>query len=181
MAPVAFILLGDALWLDFVNSARGRIVPPPDCLPDADAWTRWSALQHLDRAGDPVPLAQVLEFRARLTELADALTDGRVPSSRVIAALNQQLGLGAGRQQLTRVSGDWRLRFDPARPPLALEAIARSAATTLADTRVAVRRCGAESCSLFFADDSPTGSRRWCDGEVCGRHGRIERRRGALR
>jgi predicted RNA-binding Zn ribbon-like protein len=181
MALEEFILLGDALWLDFVNSARGRTVPPPDRLPDADAWGRWSTLQHLDRAGDPVPLAQVLEFRARLTELADALHDGRVPASRVIVALNHQLGLGAGRQQLTRVSGDWRLRFAPFRPPVALEAIARSAATTLANTRVAVRRCGAECCSLFFTDDSPTGSRRWCDAEACGRHGRIERRRGALR
>lgn len=181
MALEEFILLGDALWLDFVNSARGRTVPPPDRLPDADAWTHWSSLQQLDHAGEPVPLAQVLEFRTRLTELADVLHDGRVPSSRVIVALNQQLGIGAGRQQLTRVSGDWRLQFAPFRAPNALEAIARSAATTLADPRVAIRRCAAESCSLFLTDDSPTGSRRWCDAEVCGRHNRIERRRSALR
>lgn len=181
MALEEFILLGDALWLDFVNSARGRTVPPSDRLPDAAAWARWSSLQHLDGAGDPVPLAQVLEFRARLAELAEALHDGRVASSRVIAALNEQLGLSAGRQQLTRVGGDWRLRFAPFRPPVALEAIARSAAATLADARVAVRRCGAESCSLFFTDESSTGSRRWCDAAACARNGRVERRRGVHR
>jgi predicted RNA-binding Zn ribbon-like protein len=181
MALEEFILLGDALWLDFVNTARGRTVPPHDRLPDPPAWARWSALQHLDRAGDAVALPETLALRARLTELAEALHDGRVPSSRVIATLNHQLGAGTGRQQLTRVSGDWRLQFAPFRPPDALEAIARSVAITLVDTRVAVRLCGAESCSLFFTDDSPTGSRRWCDSDACGRHARIERRRGALR
>ena len=37
MALEEFILLGDALWLDFVNSARGRIASPPDLLPDSTA------------------------------------------------------------------------------------------------------------------------------------------------
>ena len=180
MALEEFILLGDALWLDFVNSARGRTVPPVDRLPDPDAWLRWSSLQHLD-LGDPAPFGQVLELRARLTELAEALHHGRVTSSAVIAALNHHLGAGAGPQQLTRVSGDWRIRFAAFRPAAALEAIARSAAATLADTRVAVRRCGAESCSLFFTDNTPTGSRRWCDAAACGRHSRVERRRGAHR
>ena len=180
MAHEEFILLGDALWLDFVNSARGRTDPPADRLPDADGWSRWSALHHLD-GGDAVPLPQVLEFRARLTELAEALHEGRVASSGVIAALNEQLGSSAGRQQLTRVAGTWRIRFAPFCQPPSLGAIARSAAATLADTRVAVRRCGAESCSLFFTDDSPTGGRRWCDAAVCGSRGRVERRRGAYR
>jgi hypothetical protein len=37
MPHEAFILLGDALWLDFVNTARGRTAYSPDLLPDADA------------------------------------------------------------------------------------------------------------------------------------------------
>jgi predicted RNA-binding Zn ribbon-like protein len=180
MAPEEFILLGDALWLDFVNSARGRTVPPADRLPDPAAWARWAALQHLD-LGDSVPFGEVLELRTHLIGLAESLHHGRVASSAVIAALNRHLGLSAGHQQLTRVGGDWRIRFAASRPPAALEAIARSAAATLAETRVAVRRCGAESCSLFFTDDTPTGSRRWCDATACGRHGGIERRRGAHR
>lgn len=180
MALEEFILLGDALWLDFVNTARGRTVAPPDRLSDPDAWARWSSLQNVDRT-TPVPLANVLEFRARLTDLAEALHGGRPAASGVIAALNEQLGRSAGRQQLTRVSGEWRLLFAPLRPAGPLEAIARSAAATLADPRMTVRRCGAEACSLFFTDDSHNGSRRWCDAAVCGRHGRVERRRGALR
>jgi predicted RNA-binding Zn ribbon-like protein len=181
MAFEEFILLGDALWLDFVNSARGRTAASPDRLSDPDAWARWSSLHHLDGAGDPVPFAQALELRARLTELAEALHDGRVVPAGVIAVLNQHLGRTAGRQQLTRVGGEWRLRFAPLRPPAPLEAIARSAAATLADGRTAVRRCAAESCSLLFTDDAANGNRRWCDAAECGRDARIERRRGLRR
>jgi predicted RNA-binding Zn ribbon-like protein len=107
--------------------------------------------------------------------------EGRVAPGGVIALLNEHLGRSAGRQQLTRVGGEWRLRFAPLRPPAPLEAIARSAAATLADGRVAVRRCSAEGCSLLFTDDSAHGSRRWCDEAECGRDARIERRRGLRR
>ena len=178
MALDEFTLLGDALWLDFVNSARGRTLFPPDRLPDASAFTRWCGLHRLERAGDTTPFAAVRELRARLTELADALHEGRQPPAGVIAALNEQLAGSAGCEQLTRVAGEWRLRFAPVRPPAALEAIARSAAATLAETGTAVRRCAGESCSLFFTDDSPTGSRRWCVASVCGQDARVERRRG---
>jgi predicted RNA-binding Zn ribbon-like protein len=79
------------------------------------------------------------------------------------------------------VGGEWRLRFAPLRPPAPLEAIARSAAATLADGRMAVRRCSGEGCSLLFTDDSAHGSRRWCDAAECGRDARVERRRGLRR
>jgi predicted RNA-binding Zn ribbon-like protein len=181
MALEDFILLGDALWLDFVNSGRGRIAASPDRLSDADAWVRWSSLQHLDSAGDPVPFPKILEFRDRLTELAEAMHDGRAAPAGVIAVLNEHLGRTGGRQQLTRVGGEWRLRFAPLRSPAPLEAIARSAAATLADAKTAVRRCAGESCSLLFTDDSANGSRRWCDPAECARDARVERRRGLRR
>src|SRR5205823_6024726 len=109
-------------------------------------------------------------FRARLTELAAALHHGRQPPGGAVAMLNEQLGRSAGSHQLTRVGGEWRLRFAPTRPLAALESIARSAAATLAEARTAVRRCAGETCSLYFTDDSPTSSRRWCDPEACGQH-----------
>ena len=181
MPPAAFILLGDALWLDFVNTARGRTPLCPDLLPDAEAYAAWCALQRLESGADSTTFARVLEVRERLTTLADALHDGRQLPGKAIAVLNEQLGHSPGTQQLTRVAGDWRLHFAPARPLAALEAIARSAARTLADVGTAVRRCAGETCSLFFTDNSPTGSRRWCDAATCGLNGRVERRRGNRR
>jgi predicted RNA-binding Zn ribbon-like protein len=176
-----FTLLGDALWLDFVNSDRGRTPFPPDLLPDPAAFARWCEVQHLDPAGGAAAFPQVLALRTRLTLLAEAMHDGRQPPAGAIAAINELLARNAGSHQLIRVGGEWRLRFAPARPLGALEAIARSAATTLAEPTTSVRRCAGEQCSLFFTDDSPTGSRRWCDPSVCGHHARVERRRGLRR
>jgi len=176
-----FTLLGDALWLDFVNSGRGRTPAPSDLLPNADAFARWCRLLHLEPETDPLLIGAVRRFRDRLTALAEALHAGHQPPAAAIAALNEQLARSAGTHQLTRVGGEWRLRFAPARPPAALEAIARSAAATLTEPRTAVRRCAGEHCSLFFTDDSPMGSRRWCVAEICGRDVRVERRRGLRR
>ena len=176
MATPEFTLLGDAVWLDFVNSARGRDPSPPDLLPDADAYTRWSHAQELDPALD-VTFDLVRRFREQLTEMAEALHVGVQPPGRVVATINTHLGRCTGSHQLTRVNGSWRLRFAPSRPLRALEAIARSAAVTLADRAAVVRRCAGETCTLFFTDQTSTGSRRWCDPDTCGRGAVVERRR----
>jgi predicted RNA-binding Zn ribbon-like protein len=176
-----FTILGDALWLDLVNTARGRATDPPDLLPDESAVIRWAAAQRLDIHGGPPPLGLLLHFRERLTALAEALHAGLQPPATAIAAINEHLARGAGYHQLTRVSGDWRLRFAPEQRLGFLEAIAHSAAESLADSLRFVRRCAGQGCSLFFTDDSPTGSRRWCSAAVCGRQARVERRRGLFR
>ena len=176
MSLDAFILLGDALWLDFVNTARGRTAFPPDRLPNTQAYADWCAVHHLD--GDPAAFPTVIELRGRLSELAEALHSGQQPPGGAIAAINDLLGRSTGTRQLTRVGGEWRLHFAPARPLAAQEAIARSAATTLADPAIVVRRCAGETCSLIFTDDSASGSRRWCDPTTCGLNVRVERRRG---
>jgi predicted RNA-binding Zn ribbon-like protein len=179
MGHPEFTLLGDAVWLDFVNSGRGRIPDPPDLLPDAAAYQRWAHAQHLDP--DASPYGVVRQFREQLTSLAEALHAGLQPPAAVIAAVNEQLARSTGTNRLTRVGGEWRMHFAPSRPLAALEAIARSAAATLTDSTVMVRRCAGETCSLFFTDDSPSQSRRWCSPALCGVNGRVERRRGMLR
>jgi predicted RNA-binding Zn ribbon-like protein len=181
MVATEFTLLGDAIWLDFVNSARGRVPSPPDLLPNAAAYQRWAHIQHLEMEPDPGAFSRAREFRAWLTTLAEALGAGQQPPGGVIEAINQQLARSPGIHQLTRVSGEWRLRFAPSRPLTALDAIAQSAARTLTDPLVTVRRCASQTCSVFFTDGSPTRSRRWCDPSICGRHTRVERRRGSLR
>jgi predicted RNA-binding Zn ribbon-like protein len=181
MAESEFTLLGDALWLDFINTARGRRPTPPDLLPDEDALLRWSAAQSIDLNGGHPPLPLVLQLRERLTALAEALHAGLQPPTASIAAINGQLAQGAGCHQLTRVGGEWRVRFAAERRPAILQAIAQSAAASLADSLRFVRRCAGETCSLFFSDDSPNQTRLWCSIAVCGRQLKVERRRGLLR
>jgi predicted RNA-binding Zn ribbon-like protein len=181
MAEPEFTLLGDALWLDFVNTRRGRGTSPPDLLPNEAAVLRWVEVQSLDLNGGPPALLEVHEFRERLTALAEALHSGLQPPGGSIAAINAQLAQGCGCHQLTRISGEWQLRFTPERRPSVLEAIAQSAAASLADSVRFVRRCVGEACSLFFIDESPNQSRRWCDAAECGGQMKVERRRGLLR
>jgi predicted RNA-binding Zn ribbon-like protein len=182
MPESEFTLLGDAVWLDFVNTARGPVPSPPDLLPDTAAVERWARAQSLDWVdGNGVSLDEVLTFRGRLATLAEALHSDLQPPASSITAINEQLARNGGSHQLTRLSGEWQLRFAPTRPPTLLEAIAQSAAAGLADPLLFVRRCSGESCSLFFTDTSPSQDRRWCNAAVCGRQVKVERRRGLLR
>jgi predicted RNA-binding Zn ribbon-like protein len=181
MPDPEFILLGDACWLDFVNTMRGRCADPPDLLPDPAAYHRWIRAQKLASDVEEIPFADILAFRRQLGALAEALSIGRQAPGSSVAAVNALLARQPGHEQLIRTSGRWSVRLAPQRPLRALEVIARSAAATLADPAHMVRRCAAEPCSLVFLDSSTTQSRRWCSAAVCGGRGRIERRRGLLR
>ena len=181
MAHPEFTLLGDAVWLDFVNSARGRTLSPPDLLPDAAAFTRWAHAQRLMQVNGGAPYPVIHQFRQQLTALAEALDADLQPPAGTVAAINAVLAGSPGSHRLTRIGGEWRLQFAPTRALAPLEAIARSAAATLADPAVIVRRCAGETCSLFFTDASPTRSRRWCTTAICGINLRVERRRGPRR
>jgi predicted RNA-binding Zn ribbon-like protein len=164
-----------------VNTAKGRTLSPPDLLADDAAMLRWGQAQSLLVDGDIPALSEALRLRERLTALAVALDRHLQPPAGSIAAINEQLCRQPGCHQLTRTGGEWQLRFAAARRPPMLQAIAQSAAATLATPLVSVRGCAGEGCSLFFADDSANQSRRWCSTAVCGREVRIERRRGLLR
>jgi predicted RNA-binding Zn ribbon-like protein len=181
MAHPEFTLLGDAVWLDFVNSARGRTPTPPDLLSDAAAFTRWAHAQRLMQLNGGGSYAVVREFRDQLTALAVALDAGLQLPGGAIAAINRVLAGSTGSHRLTRVSGEWRVQFAPTKALAPLEAIARSRAPTLADRATGVRCCAGETSSHFFTDSSPTRSRRWCAAEASGVNQRVERRRGLLR
>lgn len=181
MADPEFTLLGDAVWLDFINTARGRVPSPPDLLASPAALERWASAQSLESLnGDRPSLEDVFRFRDRLSALAEALHAGMQPPGGSIGAINEQLARTGGFHQLIRVGGAWQVRFALTRRLAVLEAIAQSAAASLADPLLFVRRCAAESCSLFFSDDSPNQARRWCNAQVCGRQVKVERRRGFL-
>ncbi|MEZ4413437.1 MAG: CGNR zinc finger domain-containing protein [Gemmatimonadales bacterium] len=172
-----FILLGDAVWIDFINTARGREADPPDGLGDASAYHRWTKAEKLGSDAEDLPFEQVLAFRARLLTVAAALSVDRQPPAAAIHEINQVLSRTAGRQQLTRVGGAWHLGFAPLRTATALEAIAGSAAHTLSDPAVRVHRCRAEPCSLYFVDRSPDHGRTWCSAEPGVHAVRVDRRR----
>jgi predicted RNA-binding Zn ribbon-like protein len=176
MPDPEFLLLGEPLWLEFVNT---RAMPPvgTDALPDPAAYLRWTKAVQIESPGDATAFQAATAFRAKLLGVAEAFTEGRTIAPSAIEALNRMLGLLEGREQLVRIAGQWQLRFQPSRPPGALEAIALSAAQALANPLAQVRRCAAPECRLFFLDESANQSRRWCSRARCGQRGRYERRR----
>lgn len=173
-----FVILGDTVWLDFVNTARGT-GPVLDRLVDHDAYLEWVRLEKLPPDDPPLPFADILEFRDRLTALAKAVSAQRQAPASAIHAINAILALTTGYHQLTRVQGTWRTVFSPLRNSTAVDAIARSAATILSDPEVVVRQCSGTACTLYFVDSSPNHSRRWCSSSTCGKQLRVERRRTA--
>ena len=177
MSDPEFLLLGDALWLEFVNTIHTP-PGPRDTLPDPGAYLRWTKAVRLEPPADRAGFTEARAFRARLLALAHALDDGRSPPPSVVEAVTTRLAALDGREQLVRVGGSWRLRFQPARPPTALQAIALSAAQTLANPLVLVRHCANPDCAVYFVDESAQQSRRWCSPSRCGQRGRYERRRG---
>jgi predicted RNA-binding Zn ribbon-like protein len=172
MADPEFLLPGDALWIDFITTAA---TPPTlaDLLPDAAAFHRWTKAVKLAAPTGSADFDTARLLRARLLDLATALEAHRPPPPSAIAIINGFLADLAGREQLVRIGGSWRIRFTPGRPPTALEAIAGSAAQTLAQAVVLIRRCPSPDCGLFMLDEGPRpepGCRRGCAP-------RVERRR----
>ena len=176
MPDPEFLLLGDALWLEFVNT-MGTPSGDRDALPDPGAYLRWTKAVRLESPPDAAAFVEATRFRGQLVQLAVAFDLGRSPPPATVEAMNRRLVSLEGRQQLVRIGGSWRLRFAPGRPPTALEAVALSAAQTLANPVIMVRRCANPECGLYFADDTASQSRRWCSRSRCGQRGRIERRR----
>lgn len=175
MPDPEFLLLGDTLWLDFVNTAR----IDKDMLPDAAAFLRWCKAVRVDHVRGAEGFTQVRKFRDQLVTLAEALEAHRHPPASIIESINSRLAGLEGQERLLRVGGTWRMRFSPGRSPTALEAIAQSVASTLATPQASVRSCANQSCRLFLVDDSPSQSRRWCSRARCGHGTRVERRRNA--
>ena len=177
-AAQPFVILGDAIWVDFVNTARG-VGPTIDRLSDHNAYLEWTRLEKLAPDDPPVGFAEILDFRARLVSLAKAVSAGRQAPAGSIHAINAILAQTTGYHQLTRVQGSWRTVFSPLRNAAAMDAIARSAAVTLSNPEALVRQCSGAACTLYFIDTSPNHSRRWCSSATCGKQLRVDRRRTA--
>lgn len=173
-----FFLAADALWLDLVNTSRheGRA----DRLGDLAAWHRWTRACQLPSGAGHEPLRRVHQVRTALAELAGALADGRHVPGGAIDMVNALLARLPGHEQLVREGGSWRLRFAPRDVSPALEAVARSAAATLAEAGAVVRRCSNPSCGRYFVDRTTAGTRHFCSELTCGQGRWADRRRGVL-
>ncbi|MFL5580286.1 MAG: CGNR zinc finger domain-containing protein [Gemmatimonadaceae bacterium] len=205
-APARAALVGERLWLDFVNTddvralglardtpARGRA---PDVLADFDAFVSWlQAAGVLDAeraagmrrralqqpAGAGAALVDARRVRAALRALAErgARHDGVRRDA--LAEINRVLGRSAGTRRLElRDDGSFARTFVPVGDAFAglLIAVVESAADALIDGELErVRRCGDQRCARVFYDATKNGRRRWCDMATCGNRAKAARHR----
>lgn len=192
--PSPFILIGERLWLDFVNTDDVRRGSRIDLLRDFEALVRFlEAVAILDPershgmrrraqqqpAGAAAALVDARRVRAALRALAERGAASEKIRGDALAEINRVLGRSAGTRRVeSRADGSFARAFVPVGDAFAglIIPIVESAADALiAGELLRVRRCGDPRCSRVFFDATRNGRRRWCDMATCGNRAKAAR------
>jgi predicted RNA-binding Zn ribbon-like protein len=179
-----FPLVGNLLWLDFVNTESVMDGERVDLLPGFGALVAWlqaaaglpadvarRAARWEGREEGRALMREALALRAALREGAERLAEGRSVGERTVSVINRALASRPAYRELVHEGKRWVARERPlaSSPIHLLVPIAESAAWLLehGDPSL-VRRCEGSSCVLLFYDTTRNRSRRWCSMEGCG-------------
>ncbi len=177
MSDHDFPFLGNALWVDFLNTQPAlRGGGTDELINSPEAFSRWAVAAGefgLDDlfTPDQGEMEEALRFRAVLREGAGSLLAGAAPSKNTVAAVNEKLACSPVVSLLVEKNVGWDLvhRF-VAGPATAL--LGRIAAdftrTLLSGQSDRLGRCEHPGCVMLFIDTSKNGKRRWCSMETCG-------------
>jgi predicted RNA-binding Zn ribbon-like protein len=185
-----FYFIGNALWLDFVNTEiiqDGVRVDLLESVEDLLSWaisaevlTRADADGLANRWAQPSrarqALAQAKEFRAALRNMAERLNENRNPPSAIIDTLNDVLRHWTGFPELVRVKGriEERVVRQFTDSIHLMVPIAETAADLLTSGDLnLVRKCENPACILFFYDTTKNHARRWCSMGACGNREKV--------
>lgn len=180
-----FLLVGNYLCLDFINTQLVKAGQPDDRLSDFHSLIAWLVRsQTLDgkraeeilgnwenRREAESTFRDAVNLRAALREMAERLVKGKTVPQSTVAAINEWLAHQTGHAELKRARGGFEKRFhaDFRQPAQLLWPVAESAADLLcyADLSL-VKKCENSACVLFFYDTTKNHSRRWCSMSACG-------------
>ncbi|HEU0197221.1 MAG TPA: ABATE domain-containing protein [Nevskiaceae bacterium] len=179
-SPSPFLLLGEPLALDLVNTRIHRDGAAVDLLNRPAALDQWLHAEdaRVDWHGRvrAQELAAIRELRDALDHLLRASLFHQRGAAIAVRALNPALALPAPEAQLAwNTDGPWKAS------PSASERLAtllRQLATSTLDLLTGpdagrVRQCAHPSCILLFLARNPR--RRWCSSATCGNRARISR------
>ena len=182
-----FSFVGNALWVDFLNTepARPGGGGRDDLISTPGAFVRWANVAGLIGSEDSFKpdeawMKGARRFRATLREGAEALAADRSPPTATIAAVNERLARSPVVSALTMGGSGWevRPRSDAPLADALLGRLAADFAETLASGRTGrLRRCEHPNCVMMFNDTSKNGKRRWCSMETCGNREKAAGRR----
>lgn len=171
-----FMFVGNALWLDFLNTEPCVGGLKTELLFSSEALALWG-----EAAGVPPPpvvppkdrawLSGALELRRLLRNAAVRLVSGQDLPAALVQSVNRYLREKPFVRVLQPSAAGWALASQPANPTseaftafIALD-FARFIAAGRTDR---VRQCAHPDCVMVFLDTSKNGSRRWCSMETCG-------------
>lgn len=186
------------LWLDFVNTDDARQGQRVDLIATFSAFVDWlAAAQVIDAersvalrrraveqpSGAAAALVEAQRIRAVLRQLAE---HGREPQGvlhreRVVDEINRVLGRSVGTRRVDSTpEGGYVRSFVPVGDAFGglVIPIVESAVDSLVRGELGkVRRCGDRRCPRHFADDTKSGTRRWCEMKTCGNRAKAKRHR----
>lgn len=175
-----FLLLGEPLALDLVNTCVRRAGAEVDLLDSPAALGAWLRAEHgrvaWTGAADAADLADVRTLRDAIDRLLRARRDRTRGARADVARVNRALAPGRARPQL-----EWGASGPTMKPPPAprrrhalLHALASDAVTLLTGPDAdRVRECAHPDCRLQFVAHNPR--RHWCSSQLCGNRARVAR------
>lgn len=190
-----FLFVGNAHWLDFVNTERllrgrnfDRVSTPGDLARWAVAATisgenslRRSVFDiEQDPAASAALIAEARALRSALRQLASALNQAAPVPQEIEPALNAVMASQPLTLRLDRTGEHFHVAWRPVDGSLrgVLGAIARDAAQFLAHADASmVRACANPNCGIYFHDVSKNHTRRWCSMELCGNRIKVAKHR----
>ncbi len=178
-----FLLVGNQVALDFLNTRPVLEDGPREFLPNVKALERWLIASGVltshkgktrvrrwrDTCQADVFLQKVIAFRERLRAAVTRREAGLSVTDAFVSEVNSLLEEHPSRIALHRKAEKLErvVVFEPREPDDVWAPIAAATAELLSDIPPSrVRKC--ESCVVYFYDISKKGSRRWCSMNICG-------------
>jgi predicted RNA-binding Zn ribbon-like protein len=178
-----FLLVGNELALDFVNTRPVVDGEPTELLKDFGSVLRWFQVADLLNSEQAAGLRRqwggttkaekateaMKDLRERLREEILRWEGGLAIRSSTLKELNELMEAHPMRTRLVMIGAAYstKLWFEVREPSDLLAPLAHSAATLFATgDRKRIRKC--DNCVLHFHDTSKKGTRRWCSMQLCG-------------
>jgi predicted RNA-binding Zn ribbon-like protein len=184
-----FLLVGNHLSLDFVNTKIAENDAPKDLLEgpaDVAAWAVAVKLLDLSRARKLAKLWQeaesreefeeVLRFRKMLHALVETIAQNGSVTSPTLCEINTQLRKLIGYTEVLPSDEGFTKRFvlEIHEPSQLLGPVAEAASNLLCYGNLAyVKKCENPACVLYFYDGTKNHSRRWCSMKACGNRTKV--------
>lgn len=195
------VFIAGRLWLDFVNTDDARLGVRVDCIASFEAFVAWletarvidaerAALLRRRAAEQPsgasAALVETKRVRALLRQLAEQGRGERGSDIRAQAVeeINRILGRSVGTRRVETTADGYARSFVPVGDAFGglVVPIIESAVDSLVRGELPrIRNCADRRCPRYFADDTKSKTRRWCEMRGCGNRAKAARSRATGR